>query len=168
MALPANTSLILQFLHQSEGPLEAWSVRQDGAGTITIDAWDAAAPQPTEQAIIDAGNDLTEINGQTFSQWEAEHGGDAAATAQRKVVETIDRPTQRLEVILRGLALLSMDEVNILRTWMRDFKAEVAAATSLGNLQARIAGLSTLNDRNKLQAMAGIKNKINSGNADTS
>lgn len=55
------------------------------------------------------------------------------------------------------------DEFNALRGYLEDLKAEVAAATSLANLKARWAGMSTLNDRTLAQLKTAIKNRINKG-----
>lgn len=52
------------------------------------------------------------------------------------------------------------DELNILRGWTLDFKAEVAAATSLADLQTRVAGLPDLADRTLAQLRTAINNRI--------
>lgn len=52
------------------------------------------------------------------------------------------------------------DELNILRGWTADFKTEVAAATSLGDLKTRVAGLPTLADRTLSQVKTQIQNRI--------
>ena len=70
-------------------------------------------------------------------------------------------------VVARAAALVVRDEINILRKWTRDFKAEVAAATNLANLQTRVANnMPTLGDRSIQQAKDAIENKINSNEAD--
>jgi len=68
--------------------------------------------------------------------------------------------------LFRAEALLVIDEINALRQWTVSFKAEVAAATSLANLQTRVASLPTLNDRTGAQALTAIKNKISNGDVD--
>jgi hypothetical protein len=70
-------------------------------------------------------------------------------------------------VLLRAFADIIKDEINILRQWTVSFKAEVAAATNLANLQSRVATLSTLNDRTLSQLRTAIKNKIDSGSIDS-
>lgn len=66
----------------------------------------------------------------------------------------------------RGFALVSLDEINNLRQWIESFKTAVAASTSLGNLQTRVAALSAMPDRTKAQIIPAAKNKISSGGAD--
>jgi len=82
----------------------------------------------------------------------ANTGLDASATSNFK--------------LFRAEALLVIDEINALRQWTVSFKAEVAAATSLANLQTRVASLPTLNDRTGAQALTAIKNKISNGDVD--
>lgn len=43
--------------------------------------------------------------------------------------------------VIKALALVMLLYHNHLRSWMRDFESEVAAATSLGDLKARMANL---------------------------
>lgn len=54
-------------------------------------------------------------------------------------------------------------EIDILRQWTLDFKAEVAAATNLGNLQSRVANLSDLPKRDDPPgtAITLFKNAVN-------
>jgi hypothetical protein len=66
----------------------------------------------------------------------------------------------------RAIVLVAIDEINLLREWITSFKAAVAAATSLANLQTRVAALPDLPDRTPAQAKAAVTNKIDSGNAD--
>lgn len=68
--------------------------------------------------------------------------------------------------VLRAIVLLVLDEINTLRTRDRDRSADVAAATSLTNLQTRWALRSSLADRTPAQARTAIFNKIDSGSAD--
>ncbi len=63
----------------------------------------------------------------------------------------------------RAIAALAIDEINTLREWIVSFQAAVAAATSLANLQTRIAALPNLPDRTLAQAKAAFINKVNSG-----
>lgn len=68
--------------------------------------------------------------------------------------------------VLRAMAAVLVDEINSLRQWLVSFKAEVAAATSLANLQTRVAALPNMPDRTLAQAKTAITNKLNSGAAD--
>ena len=67
---------------------------------------------------------------------------------------------------LRCMAKVILDELNDIRGWTVSFKAEVAAATNLGNLQSRIATLSTLNNRTLSQAKTAIQNCVDNGDVD--
>ncbi len=63
----------------------------------------------------------------------------------------------------RAIASLTLDEINTLREWIVSFQAAVAAATSLANLQTRVAALPNLPDRTLAQAKTAFIAKVNSG-----
>ncbi len=63
----------------------------------------------------------------------------------------------------RAIAALAIDEINTLREWIVSFQAAVAAATSLANLQTRVAALPNLPDRTLAQAKGAFIAKVNSG-----
>ena len=58
--------------------------------------------------------------------------------------------------VLRAVAKLVVDEINILREWEVSLQAAVAAATSLADLKTRVAALPTLADRTLAQAKTAI------------
>ncbi len=121
----------------------------------------------TEKDLIDAeATGWTVGSGQTVAQWLAEHGGDTTQTNRRIADEQIDLVSGD-EVDYRAIVLSLLDEIKVLRSWLRDFQTETAAATSLADFQARVGGLSALADRTKAQAKTAIAGKITSGNADT-
>jgi hypothetical protein len=68
--------------------------------------------------------------------------------------------------VLRAVVSLTVDELNDLRTWTRNFKAATAAATSLADLKVRVAALANLSDRTLVQARTAIVNKIEQGEVD--
>ncbi len=63
----------------------------------------------------------------------------------------------------RAIAALTIDELNALREWIVSFQAAVAAATSLANLQTRVAALPNLPDRTLAQARSSFIARVNSG-----
>ena len=63
---------------------------------------------------IDAGNDLTTVNGQVFSEWDAENGGDATLTLRKQAQDALDKIASN-EALIRALALVVLDEINLLR-----------------------------------------------------
>ncbi len=63
----------------------------------------------------------------------------------------------------RTVAAIMVDEINILREWIVSFQAAVAAATSLANLQTRVAALPNLPDRTLAQARSAFIARVNSG-----
>ena len=87
----------------------------DTGTEMLITNWNDPTPQPTDQEIIDAGNDLTTVNSQLFSEWYAENGGDPIATLRRKAREALDKQNAETEALIRALAFVVMDEINLLR-----------------------------------------------------
>ena len=63
----------------------------------------------------------------------------------------------------RAVAAIMVDEVNALREWIVSFKAAVAAATSLANLQTRVSALPDLPDRTLQHAKTAFISKIQEG-----
>ncbi len=63
----------------------------------------------------------------------------------------------------RAIAALAIDEINTLREWIVAFKAATALASSLANLQSRVAALPDLPDRTLAQAKTAFIAKVNSG-----
>lgn len=68
-----------------------------------------------------------------------------------------------VESIIRQMVVSIVRELNIVRNWTVDFKAEVASATSLGDLQSRVAGLPDLPDRTVAQFKAQIRSDLGNG-----
>lgn len=68
--------------------------------------------------------------------------------------------------LYRAVANVALDEINIVRAWTVSLKAAVAAATSLANLQTRVAALDTLNARTMNQLANAIDAKIDGGTVD--
>lgn len=66
----------------------------------------------------------------------------------------------------RAFADILKDEINILRGWTVNFKAEVAAASNLADLKTRVAGLPTLNDRTLSQLKIALQSRVDSGQVD--
>lgn len=108
------------------------------------------------------------VQEQSAAEKTTTDAGIAAAlqATNRSGADTITNAATIEGVELRAFVGVLVDELNILRQWTRDFKTEVAAATSLANLQARVATLATLNDRTLAQAKTAYQNKISSGSAD--
>ncbi len=85
-------------------------------------------------------------------------------TARQVISNRTSAATEFLEStplgqILRAEALVLIDEINALREWITTFKAATAAATSLANLQTRVAALASMPDRTAAQAKTAIVNK---------
>lgn len=91
----------------------------------------------------------------------------ANAAAVRLGAKNIIVGFDHTPLLERAFADVIKDEINIIRQWTVSYKAEVAAATSLANLQTRVAALPTLNDRTLAQLKTAINNRIDSGDVDS-
>ena len=135
---PSNTANIFLFLGFN---LVDFDVTLYSAG-IEV-KWHSVATQPTEQEVTDAGNDLTVVNSQVFTVWEAENGGDVTLTARKNGVDGIDLTGVGASNLIRAVALVTLDEINLLR-------AEHSLAA-----------------RTFTQMRNAIKGKINAGDVDS-
>ena len=99
-------------------------------------------------------------------------GLDAEIEAQR-IIDTRGFANEEMLALsgegvrLRAVADMLLRELNILRTWDRDFQVATAASTNLNNFKSGVAGLPSLSDRTMAQAKASYQNLINAGDADT-
>jgi len=152
---------ILAYLYQSARPIIDYSVSDSGNGQ-EISFWDEGVlgPQPS-QATIDAT-----ATDPAFLAWLQSHGGDATLTRRRLAKEAINL-LQDNEVLIRAVAAVTADEVNIIRQWLADFKTQTALASSLANLQTRVAALPATPLRTLAQIRTAIASKIDSGAVDT-
>lgn len=69
--------------------------------------------------------------------------------------------------LLRAIADIIKDEINLLRQWTASFKGEVASASNLADLKTRVATLPNLSDRTLSQLKTEIQNRIDSGQVDS-
>jgi hypothetical protein len=147
--------MVLQYLYPAAVALRDYEVRADALGAQSISRWDAAAlgAQPTPQQLADA------IASAPFLAWLAEHGGDAGLTQRRLAKELYDALDAEARA-LRAVVVLTVDELNDLRSWITSFKAEVAAASSLADLKTRVATLPSLPQRTYAQARTAVRNAV--------
>ena len=167
MAYPANTADVISFLLPAATDYE---VRSSNA--VVSVAWSDVLTEPTEQEIIDAGNDLTLVNGQTFSQWKAENGGDPTLTnRKRSKNEGIDGDTalsvaQRAEMGERN----KRDNYIITRLIeLQDTLASIKASSGpADNIRAAIpASFSATATKARADARQDLRDEIDSGGSDT-
>jgi hypothetical protein len=66
----------------------------------------------------------------------------------------------RFRKLMTAYSSILKDEFNLVRSWTRDFKAAVDAATSLADLKVSVAALPDLEDRTLAQLKTAIANRI--------
>lgn len=66
----------------------------------------------------------------------------------------------------RAVLLLVLDELNVLRAWITDFKADVSGAATLAALKTAVAADADLPARTNAQLVAAIRSKLSAGTAD--
>ena len=115
MALPINTATIVEFLRPNAESSKNFTVTIDTDGLVTIPRYDEAAigqPQPTDQAIISAGNS------QVFLDFEDEHGRDEIKTRRRELRDRIVTPEEKIRI--KVLADLTGNTVGQVQQAYRD------------------------------------------------
>lgn len=146
-----NLTSAIETLYPLGRPSIDWIVSDSGSGP-TITYWNTAlGPLPT----------FEQLDAVTQAQVDA-----AMLIKSRLSAETSFDSTQADGKILRAIILLLINELNSIRGWTINLKAQTAAATSLANFQSRVATLPSLSDRTVQQAINAIKNKISTGRSD--
>jgi hypothetical protein len=90
----------------------------------------------------------------------------AADASMRTSTKALMDDLNSLALSLRVIIDMTIKELNILRGWLDDFKTEVAAATSLSDLQTRVAGLPDTPDRTMTQFKTTFKDTVDDKTAD--
>lgn len=100
---------------------------------------------------------IVELSAEQKAAQDAQEAADAQAAAAAYVAATNAAANQAASnavlwadmqvdlgkaiAIEKGVAFCTMDQLNLLRAWVVDFKAAVSNSTSLANLQTRVAAL---------------------------
>ena len=74
--------------------------------------------------------------------------------------ETLLNTHPQFRKLMTAYSDILKDEFNHVRSWITDFKVEVAAATSLADLKSRVAALPNLPDRTLAQLKTAMTNRI--------
>lgn len=129
--------------------------------------------EPNEGALKDPS--LADVAGQPLRYWKHVSGAIQLMTqAERDAVDaaiaSADQAAAKLSAKSnidgnvgydkRALASIMVNEINSLREWIVSFKAAAAAATSLADLQTRVATLPDMPDRTLAQAKAAYKSLL--------
>ena len=112
-----------------------------------------------------AGGALEEMTQGEKDALDAEIAAAAIAAMRSGGITSLSDATPG-GVLLRAFADITKDEINNLRQWIVLFKAQVALASNLANLQTRVATLPDMPDRTLVQLRNSIENRIDSGNVD--
>ncbi len=148
----------IQLTDRLYGSLQNASILVDGISGV-VSPWNPATVtvQPSN---LQSSAQAT-INAFDGSQ-SAQDAWNALPQDQKDAVLLINLNSSNARAY-RAIAALAIDEINTLREWIVSFQAAVAAATSLANLQTRVAALPNLPDRTLAQAKTVFINKVNSG-----
>jgi hypothetical protein len=139
--LPANTATILESMGFTLGKDFVATKHYEG---LELE-WLSDTPRPTDEQI--AAVTQEQINA-------------ARLTKLRDAAKQFQDDQQAQNVALRVTVKLLVDELNILRQWITDFKAATAAASSLANLKTGVAALPNVPQRTYQQAKTAINNLI--------
>jgi hypothetical protein len=123
-----------------------YAIANDERGLVIV-YWNEATlgPQPTAEQLAAVAQE--QVN--------------AARLAKlRAVAKQFQDDQQAQNIALRVTVKLLVDELNILRQWITEFKAATAAASSLANLKTGVAALPNVPQRTYTQAKTAINNLI--------
>ena len=139
------------------------SVNSTYYGTII----DPAIPDGGDLSVpkIVDGSSIRNATAPEIANFAVAEAADANLQNRESAISSIDNNVVQKKV-LQAITSVIVDELNTLRQWEMSFKTEVAAATSLANLQTRVAGLPNLPDRTLAQAVTAVRAKINAGDVD--
>lgn len=177
MAYPIDTSPACSFL----GYTAEVDFSVENRGGVIILHWYHVDPKPTDTAVNNALADLTTVNGQVYSEWAAEHGGNANLTARREALdgelavvagtphavraELADRNTRDNYLTTRLIELQS--RCDYLETQITAIKNSVGPAD---NIRAAIATAyptsSATATRTRADARTSWRDAVNAGDGD--
>lgn len=129
-------------------PGEQWSLRNNDPSTLL---WLSPTTAPT-LAEINAGisNCPNQIN----------------LNKRTDAINELLSSAEGRDRFIRAVMLVLIDENNLTREWIQNFKSAVSASASLADLKTRVAALPDMPDRTVAQAKTAVQNKINSGASD--
>jgi hypothetical protein len=130
--------------------------------------WDGVAPNVIPAAhtgVLATPAVLAQANAD-MAAVEAQAAADAAAGLRDRARNYLVSDPEPEMKALRALALVVLDENNLMRDWIQAFVAAVAASTSLANMQTRVAALQAMPDRTSPQLVNAMVAKIADGSAD--
>ena len=152
--MPTSKQRIVVTLASAGVPVDTVTITGAASADVTYQTW-ATQTQRDQGAALLAAFDWSDAAEQAYQ----------VALSRPLAVSRLNL-TDAQFMLLRGVVSVLVDEVNALRDWVTSFKAATAAATSLANLQTRVAALPAMPDRTLAQARTAIVNAINAGTVD--
>lgn len=152
---------------KTSGEIQVQSVTSQIAGwnaTYFAEVQDPATPDGIDLAVtkIYDGSNLRNATTQEIANFATLAATDNTLITQGIFSNLLNANVDQ-GIIYKAVAQVMINEINSIRDWVTSFKAAVAAATSLANLQSRVAALSDLPDRTASQARTAIQSAITSG-----
>ncbi|MBA3591539.1 hypothetical protein [Methylibium sp.] len=114
---------------------------------------------------LETGANRAQAAADLAAQAAADFTGEQAGLREqaRHFIQNDPRPEMKA---LRSVALLVLDENNLLRAWIEAFKVQTAACTSLADFKTRVAGLPATPARTPAQLLNAMVAKVTDGSAD--
>jgi hypothetical protein len=106
-------------------------------------------------------NPVTEMTGPEKAVVDAQLASAEANVQKARAKQTYETTDQQGRV-LRAVVVLTVDELNALRTWTRDFKTLTAASANYSAFATAVSTLPTLNNRTYAQAKTAIESAVDS------
>lgn len=161
MPLPQNVATVLIALGYDA--LQDFQASAEEQSIIV--RWAHADPQPTEQQLNDYASDAAPLpSGQLFSQWVAEHGGDALQTLRRKAKEALASQEKEQNAMVRAVVLELLNYANAERNKFNLLLQWLGTQTTLAN-RGQLTALELI-EATPQQAKQAISDRITAGEAD--
>lgn len=122
-----------------------------------------------DNLFIEFTNPLTNAQQTTLNNLITAHIPDKNFTRSKLIERTKDRFTEIEDEGTktdRSIALTAMDEINLLRDWITQFKLAVANAGTLAALKTNVAALPNLPQRTPAQVKAAVINRMDTTDSD--
>lgn len=105
----------------------------------------------------------------TQAEIDAQDAAEAAATTfnLHEEAKNFLAGTDFDSILIRALADVIKDEINILRAALEDVKNAIENGSNLSNVKSAVTALPNLADRDLTQLRTAIRNRIDSGGVDT-
>lgn len=161
-----NNGRVLGFIKSTGNP--EYATRPDA---IVYDDRTDPSEEAIKQLVDSVGINYLKVANQALSEMTSQEKIDRDnSDAQQRLAEIKSGAVASIDGLdgyeLRAIAKMMIDEINSLRQWIVEFKAAIAASSSMSDMKSRVALLPDMPDRTLTQAKTVYKGLINGSSID--